>query len=101
MILYTTIPSVVNDLIVRLKAEALADSQPGLANLLADIGTVTWYNLPYNLNRLVVAIKGYQAILVDGDLQDLIDEIDTIYWFNLFKKVTLLIETTELIESLT
>jgi hypothetical protein len=101
MILYTTIPGVVNNLISRLKTEAAADSQPGLVNLLTDIGTVTWFNLPYNLNKLVLGIKGYQAILVDGDLQDLIDEIGTIYWFDLFNKVNLLIKATELIESLT
>ena len=98
---YTAIPSIINDLITRLKAEATADSQPGLVDLLTSIGTVTWYNLPYNLNKLVVGIKGYQAILFDGDLQDVIDEIDTIYWFDLFKKVALLIEAVELIESLT
>jgi hypothetical protein len=101
MILYTAIPSTVNNLIDRLKSEAVADSQTDLVNLLTSIGTVSWYNLPYNLNKLVLALKGYQAILFDGDLQDLIDDLDTIYWFDLFRKVSLLIEATELIESLT
>jgi len=101
MTLYTKTPSVINDLIARLRAEAVTDSQPGLVDLLDSIGTVTWYNLPSNLNKLVLGIKGYQAILFDGDLQDIIDDLGTIYWFNILHKVDLLVEATELIESLT
>lgn len=101
MLLNTAIPSTINNLITRLKAEATADSQPGLVNLLTDIGTVYWYNLPASLNMLLLGIKGYQAVLVDGDLQDIIDDLDTIYWYDLFRKVALLIEAVELIETLT
>ncbi len=99
--LYTATPSVINDLIARLKAEALADSQPGLVDLLTSIGTTTWYNLLHSLDKLVLAISGYQAILFDGNLQDIIDELDVVQWYNLFRKINLLIEATELIETLT
>ena len=100
MILYTTIPSTVNNLIGRIKEEATADSQTAVVTALNSIGTVYWYNLPQNLNKLVGAIKTYQTYLIDGDLQDLIDKIGTIYWYDLFNKTSLLIETTELIEIL-
>lgn len=101
MILYTTIPGVVNDLIKRLRAEAVADSQTALVSSLDDIGVVTWFNLPFLLNKLVAVIKGYQDVLVDGELQDIIDEISVIYFYDIFNKVSFLIEAVELIETLT
>lgn len=101
MILYTTIPSVVNDLISRLRAEAVADSKTDIVTALDAIGTVAWYNLIFKLNGLKDAIKLYQIYLLDGDLQDLIDELGVIAFYDLFHKVTTLIEATELIESLT
>ncbi len=100
MILHTDIPGVVNDLIARIKAEAIADSQTAVAEALDAIGTIYWYNLLFKLNSLVSAIELYQGYLIDGDLQDLIDEIGTIWFYDLYRKVALLIETTELIETL-
>lgn len=101
MILYTTIPSVVNNLITRLRAEAAADSKTDVVTALDAIGTVAWYNLIFKLNALKEAIKLYQTYLLDGDLQDLIDELGVIVFYDLFHKVAVLIETVELIESLT
>lgn len=101
MILYTTIPSVVNNLIARIRAEAIADSKTNVVMALDAIGTVAWYNLIFKLDALKEAIKLYQTYLVDGDLQDLIDELGVIAFYNLFHKVAVLIETVELIESLT
>lgn len=100
MILYTTIPSVINNLISRLKSAAIVDTRTDVVLALTAIGTVSWFNLPFNLNKLENAIKLYQTTLLDGDLQDLIDEVDKIAWYDLFNKVTILIETTELIETL-
>jgi len=100
MILYTTIPSVINNLIGRLKTAAIADAKTDVVLALTAIGTVSWFNLPYNLNKLESAIKLYQTSLLDGDLQDLIDKLGIVAWYDLFNKVVTLIEATELIETL-
>ncbi len=100
MILYTTIPSVINDLVSRLKTAAIADAKIDVVAAFTAIGTVSWFNLPFNLNKLTSAIKLYQTYLVDGDLQDLIDELGVIAFYDLFHKVNILIKATELIESI-
>ena len=97
---YTNIPAIVEDLISRLAAEATSDGYIVIANRFTALEPVTWFNLPYQLNKIMDIIGDYQTELLDGDVQDLLDEIGTIYWFNIFKKVSLLVELTELIESI-
>jgi hypothetical protein len=101
MILYTTIPAVVNNLIVRLRIAAVGDSKTNIVASLDAIGTMTWYNLIFRLNALKDVIKLFQVYLLDGELQDFIDEIGIVAFYDLFHKVAVLIEATELIESLT
>ena len=97
---YTKIPQIVDDLISRLSIKATADGYTTIHNKLVALKTVTWFNLPYQLNIIMDIIVEYQIELIDGDLQNLIDDIGNIMWFKYFKKVSLLIETVELIESL-
>jgi len=97
---YTKIPQIVDDLISRLSIKATADGYTTIHNKLAALKTVTWFNLPYQINTIMDIVVEYQIELIDGDLQNLIDDIGNIYWYNIFKKVSLLIETVELIESL-
>ena len=101
MILYTTIPSVINDLVSRLKVEATADNKTDVVASLEAIGTVAWYNLIFKLNMLKDSLKLYQTYLLDGDLQDFIDELGVVAFYDLFHKVAVLIEATELVESIT
>lgn len=100
MITYYNLPSNIDNLISRLRAEAVEDSQTSVITSLDAIGKIYWYNLPSKLNELKSIIITYQTYLIDGDLQDLIEEIGTIYWYDLAGKVALLIEAVELIENL-
>lgn len=97
---YTKIPQIVDNLVYRLSIKATADEYTTIHNELIALNTLTWFNLPYQLNKIMDIVKKYQVELVDGNLQDLLDEIGSVYWYNIFKKVSLLIETVELIESL-
>lgn len=97
---YTKIPQIVDDLIVRLTTEARFDGYIIISNKFAALKPITWFNLPYQLNKIMDIIKEYQVELSDTDLQNHIDSISNIMWFGYFKKVTELIKTVELIESL-
>lgn len=97
---YAKIPSICDDLVYRLSVEANSDGYTAIYNKLTALKPMTWYNLPFQLNVLMDIVSEYQVELVDGDLQDLIDSIGKIYWYDIFKKVSELIEATELIESL-
>ena len=97
---YTKIPQIVDSLINRLSAKATTDGYTSIANKFATLKPVTWCNLPYQLNKVMDIVVLYQAELQDGGLQDLIDDIGIIIWYRYFKKVSLLNESVELIETL-
>jgi hypothetical protein len=98
--LLTNTPNIVDNLIERLKVKATSDGYTAIVTQLNNLSPTTWFNLPFKLNALMAVIKNYQLLLIDGDLQDLIDDIGIIYWFTYFRKVAVLIDITELIESL-
>ena len=97
---YTKIPSIVDNLIERTAAKARVGEFTEISYKLLALKPITWFNLPYQLNKLVGVIKEFQIILDNEDLQNHIDSISNIMWFEYFKKVTELIKTVELIESL-
>lgn len=98
--LLTNTPNIIDNLIGRLKVKATSDGYTSIITQLESLAPTTWFNLPFKLNALMRIIKNYQLLLIDGDLQDLIDSIGIIYWFTYFRKVAILIELTELIESI-
>lgn len=98
--LLTNTPNIVDNLIERLKVKATSDGYTAIVTQLNNLSPTTWFNLSFKLNALMGIIKNYQLLLIDGDLQDLIDDIGVIYWFTYFRKVAVLIDITELIESL-
>jgi serine/threonine protein kinase HipA of HipAB toxin-antitoxin module len=98
--LLTKTPSIVDDLIKRLRVKAIADGYTAIVLELEALKPTKWFNLPYKLNTLMNVIKNYQLLALDGDVQDKIDEIGKIHWFNYFIKIAILIELTELIEAI-
>jgi hypothetical protein len=97
---YTTTPSAIDKLTIRLTAKATTEGYTSIVNKLNALKPVTWFNLPYQFNKITSVIREYQLLAVDVDLQDLIDEMGEVSWFGYFKKVDLLVKIVELIESL-
>lgn len=97
---YTKIPSIIDNLVYRLSVKATEDGYTAIVNKLTILKPITWFNLPYQLNKIMGIIKEYQVELDNSELQTKIDSIGKIYWFEYFKKVSELIATVELIESL-